>query len=309
MPRREYQSGRRAKYTGTVGSGVDELDGVLRGRLEAIEARLAPGALGVCVHDYLSGRGWSYNGDRWFHAASLIKAAVLLGLFDAVAQGRFTLDCRLHVRNRFRSAEDGSIFRVDPARDASAAVHAAIGRTLRLQELATHMIVTSSNLATNLLLDLVGVDAARATLQRLGIVGIDLRRGVEDDRAFEAGISNRMSPGGAVALLRAVFEGKGLPPALAAQMLDILHAQEFSGAIAGGLPEGIRAVTRVAHKTGEISTVSHDAGIVFLPGRPPYVVALLVENGGDARARGEAGAAASAAVYECIAAAGEGAMP
>ena len=279
----------------------------LERRLLDLEGRLPAGALGVSAYDALSGATWTYNGDRWFHAASVIKVAVLAALFDAVQQERFTLDCRLHVRNRFLSAADGAPFRVDSRRDADAEVHAATGRTMRLRELARHMIVTSSNLATNLLLDLIGVDAARATIDRLGMGGVDLRRGVEDDRAFDAGLINRVTADGTTALLRAIASGGAFEPEHAVEMLDILRAQEFSGTIAAGLPEPIRAVSRVAHKTGEISTVSHDAGIVFLPGRPPYIVAILVESSGDARDRLEVGEAASAAVYACVASAGEGA--
>ena len=283
-----------------------DLDAQLASRVRAIEAQLTDGAIGVSVYDYLTGRAWSVNGDAWFHAASLMKLAVLAGLFDAAEQGRFTLDCRLHVRNRFLSALDGAPFRVDAGRDADKDVHAAIGRTMHLHELARHMIVTSSNLAANLLLDLVGADRICATLQRLGVDGIDVRRGVEDDRAFEAGISNRMSPDGASALLRAIVEGRAASPHASAQMLDILHDQRFQGAIAAGLP--VRATARVAHKTGEISTVTHDAGAVYLPSRPPFVVSILVASSGSARERTEAGEAASAAVYECVATAGEGVL-
>jgi beta-lactamase class A len=89
-------------------------------------------------------------------------------------------------------------------------------------------------------------------------------------------------------------------------MIDILHDQQFTGTIEPGLPENVRTVARVAHKTGEISTVSHDAGIVFLPGRPPYVIAVLVESAGDARDRLDAGIAASSVAYACVSAAGEG---
>ncbi len=277
----------------------------LEPRLHAIDTGLPSGALGVSAFDYLSRRAWGINADRWFHAASVMKIAVLVGLFDAVEQGRFTLDCRLHVRNRFLSVVDGAPFRIDASRDGDAAVHAALGRTLRLRELAQHMIVTSSNLATNLLLDLVTPAGVRDTLVRLGIEGVDIQRGVEDDRAFEQGISNRVTPNGVVSLLRAIVDGRGLSPASSAEMIDILHDQAFSGTIEPGLPEAIRAAARVAHKTGEISTVSHDAGIVFLPGRPPYVVAILAESTGDARARVDAGIAASAVVYEGVAAAGE----
>src|SRR5918995_7166527 len=73
--------------------------------------------LGVSVYDYLSGGGWNFDGDRWFHAASIIKLPVLIALFEGIDQGRFSLYSRLHVRNRFLCALDGEPFRVDPARD------------------------------------------------------------------------------------------------------------------------------------------------------------------------------------------------
>ena len=277
----------------------------LDARLTAIARSLASGAIGVSAWDYLSGTGWNINGDRWFHAASVMKVAVLAALFDAAAQERFALDRRLHIRNRFLSVADGAPFRINAGRDADAEVHSAIGRTMRLRDLAQHMIVTSSNLATNLLLDLVGVDAAHQTLARLGVDGIDLRRGVEDDRAFNAGINNRITPNGIRDLLRTMIEKTYFDDRACAEMLDILHDQQFTGTIEPGLPEPIRNVARVAHKTGEISTVTHDVGAVFLPGRPPYVVAILVESAGDTRERVDAGTAASAAVYQWIASAGE----
>ena len=90
-------------------------------------------------------------------------------------------------------------------------------------------------------------------------------------------------------------------------MIDILLDQQFTGGIAPGLPDAVRGVARVAHKTGDISTVSHDAGLVFLPGRPPYVVAILVQNAGDAADRTSVLTAASRAVYDAVAAAGEAA--
>ena len=177
---------------------------------ESLEARLSSVVdgtsgvtLGVSVYDYLSGCSWQSNGDRWFHAASIIKLPVLMALFDGIDRGRFSLYSRLHVRNRFLCALDGEPFRVDPSRDADADVHAAIGRTMRLRELAERMIVRSSNLATNLLINLIGVDQIRGVLEQLGVAGVDVRRGVEDDRAFAGGINNMMTPNGAVALLRA----------------------------------------------------------------------------------------------------------
>ncbi len=288
-------------------SRLEELRARLTARSDDLSARLAPGWVGIGVYDYLSGFAWSREGGRWFHAASTIKVAILAALFDSIERDRFKLDWRLHVRNRFLSAADGQPFRVDAGRDADSEVHAAVGKTMRLSDLAHHMIVTSSNLATNLLLDLIGVDEARAALARRGIAGIDLQRGVEDDRAFANGCSNRVTPDGLVDLLRAIRDGRGFTAASSTAMMSILGDQQFAGGIGPGLPEAIRAVARVAHKTGDISTASHDAGIVFLPGRPPYVVALLTESNGDAADRSAALAAVSGLVYDAVAAAGEAA--
>jgi beta-lactamase class A len=278
---------------------------LLHDRINEIARTIPDGALAVSVLDYLSGFSYAYNGDRWFHAASTIKVAILAAVFDAVADGRFTLDNRVHVRNRFLSAADGQPFCVQASRDADGDVHAAIGRTMRIGDLARHMIVTSSNLATNVLLDLIGRDRARQSIERRGLAGIDLQRGVEDDRAFEAGCNNRITANGAVRLLRSIHDGRDFAPGAATTMIEVLLDQQFGGGILPGLPEAVQAVARVAHKTGDISTVSHDIGLVFLPGRPPYAIALLTESAGEAAARTAALAAASRAVYDAVAAAGE----
>jgi beta-lactamase class A len=286
---------------------VDEIASSLQARLAGIAATVPDGALGVSVYDYLSGCTWHHDGGRWFHAASTIKVAVLLAVFDAIDAGRFSPESRVHVRNRFLSAIDGQPFRVQASRDADADVHAAVGKTMRIVELARHMIGSSSNLATNLLLDVVGLDEAKCALATRGLSGIDLQRGVEDDRAFEAGCSNRVTADGLVGLLRAIRDADRFTAVSAEVMIDILFDQRFAGSIGPGLPDAVRGIARVAHKTGDISTASHDAGLVFLPGRPPYVVALLAESSGEAGDRTTALIAASRAVYDAVAAAGESA--
>ena len=286
---------------------AEHLQATLAARARDIAAGLGDGSIGISVFDYLSGFAWDLNGDRWFHAASTIKIAILAGLFDAIERGRFTLESRLHVRNRFLSALGREPFRVDTRRDADGDVHAAIGKTMRVGDLARHMIVRSSNLAANLLLDLVGVEAARSALAARGVSGIDVRRGVEDERAFQAGLNNQVTADGIVALLRAIRDGRGFSAGSSAAMIDMMMGQELTGGIAPGLPDAIRAVARVAHKTGDISTVTHDAGLVFLPGRPPYIVAILVACACEASARADALTAISGVVYDAVAAAGEAA--
>ena len=178
----------------------------LRREIIAIGEGAGARSIGVAFYDYQTRTGWSYHGDTWFHAASTIKVPVLVGVFGAIRDGRFTTESRLHVRNRFLSAHDGTPYRVAADRDANSAVHAQIGRTMKIRELAHHMISTSSNLATNLLVDLVGVGEIRDTLEGLGINGIELHRGVEDERAWEAGLNNRVTANGLLETLRRIAE-------------------------------------------------------------------------------------------------------
>lgn len=267
---------------------------LLRDRLEELEERSRARALAVTVHDLESGAQFRYRAERWFHAASTIKLAVLLGTFASIHRGRLLPQSRLHVRNRFRSAYDGSAFRVLSERDADSDVQSAIGKTMRIAELARHMIIRSSNLATNLLLDLLGIEFLQHVLEDYGLSGIDLRRGVEDELAFEHGINNRVTADGLLQLLRLIAEERAFTPELSRKMLDILHDQEFRS----GIPAGLPAHARVAHKTGEISTIAHDAGIVYLPKRKPYVVVILTEWEPEMSGRSPTIAAASYMVYE-----------
>jgi beta-lactamase class A len=268
----------------------------LRDKLEELEERSRARALAVAVHDLETGTQFRYRADRWFHAASTIKLAVLLGVFAAIHRGNLLPQSRLHVRNRFRSAYDGSGFRVLSDRDADSEVQEAIGKTMRVRDLARNMIIRSSNLATNLLLDLLGISFLQRVLDEFGLTGIDLRRGVEDELAFDHGINNRVTADGLVQLLRLMAEERALTPELSRGMVDILHDQEFRS----GIPAGLPANARVAHKTGEISTIAHDAGIVYLPNRKPYVVAILSEWEPEATGRSPTIAAASYMVYEFL---------
>jgi beta-lactamase class A len=249
------------------------IEGELTEQIEEIVRAAEARRASVAVYDYETGLDFRHNGDEWFHAASTIKVPVLVGVFGAIREGGLSLASRVHVRNRFLSVIDGAPFRVESVRDANSEVHQQLGKTMRVSDLARHMIVTSSNLATNLLIDVVGIDRMRQTLTSLGVEGIELRRGVEDERAYEEGVSNRVTANGLVQVLRLIEEGKVLSEAASRQMLDILHEQEFRSGIPAGLPDD----ARVANKTGEISTAAHDVGLVYLPGRDPYALAILTE--------------------------------
>ena len=268
----------------------------LQARFAELEAKAGASSMAVSTADLETGAEFVYHADRWFHAASTIKVAILVGVFGAIHRGELLPQSRVHVRNRFLSAYDGSPYRVRLDRDANPDVHREVGRTLRVSELAEAMITTSSNLATNLLLDLVGLDVLQRTIEGFHLEGIDLRRGVEDEKAFEHGINNRITANGLVGLLRLIGEERAFSPALSHRMLDILLGQHFKSGIPAGLPRG----AKVAHKTGEISTIAHDAGLVYLPGRKPYALAVLTEWEPSATGRSATIAAASYLAYAAL---------
>lgn len=275
-------------------SGVD-VSGTLNEELERLAADRKARAIAVALHDVESGLRFSLQGDRWFHAASTIKVAVLLAVFRAADEGRLRLDDSLHVRNRFISVADGSPFHLNRDSDAMPELYKRIGRVAKISELAEGMIVASSNLATNLLLDYLTVEYARNVLQDAQVDGVELRRGVEDHAAHERGINNQATANGLLALLSAL-RGDFLSAKSKEQAIRALLEQRFDSMIPAGLP----AHAVVAHKTGEISTACHDMGIVYLPEREPYLAVILTEFDSDRDGKREIVAAISEVIYRSV---------
>jgi len=229
--------------------------------------------LGIAFFDGETTIQWGYNGDHYFHAASTMKLAVLLGVMREVERGDLTLDAPVHIRNRFTSIVNQEPFMLDLGRDADPDVYGHLGKTLPVRELAFWMITKSSNLATNLLVDIVGINNVQQALDELEIDGVRILRGVEDQAAFQAGLNNEVTANGLLKLLRIIADRRAYSAEASEEMLKIMLEQQYRSGIPAGLPKA----ARVAHKTGNISTVHHDAGIIFLEGREPYCLVVLTQ--------------------------------
>jgi len=252
--------------------------------------------LGIAFYDAQTTIQWAYNGDQYFHAASTMKLAVLLGVFRQVERGELSLEAAVHIRNRFTSIVNQQPFMLDLGRDADPDVYGHLGRTLTIRELAYWMITKSSNLATNLLVEVVGVPTIQHALDELEIDGVRILRGVEDQAAFEAGLNNEVTANGLLKMLRLIADGRAYSKVASDEMLNIMLEQQYRSGIPAGLPKA----ARVAHKTGNISTVHHDAGIVFVEDRKPYVLVILTQFPAES-ARGTAVADVSRDIYNTIA--------
>jgi beta-lactamase class A len=217
------------------------------------------------------------NPDLQFHAASTMKVPVMIELFRQVEAGQRTLDDTVLVTNQFTSIHDGTPYTLSATEDSDGEIYKAMGTRLSYRALVEAAITVSSNLATNILIEHLGAKNVQATVDRLGASGMQVLRGVEDQKAFDAGKNNTTTARGLLTLFEAIGTGKTVSPAASASMIDILKRQQFRTGIPAGLPAG----TVVAHKTGSITRIRHDAGIVY--SKRPYVLVVLVRGIQDSK--------------------------
>jgi beta-lactamase class A len=251
-----------------AGQGLDSL----RARIEARIAQAPARAVGVYFRDLGSGDTLLVGADTRFHAASTMKVPVMIQLFRDRDAGALSLDDSIPIRNTFRSIVDSSPYQLDRADDSDSSLYAVVGQRRSIRQLIELMETVSSNLATNLLIDRVGAPRANATAHALGADSILVLRGVEDDKAYQAGRNNTTTARDLGMLFTALAQDRAASPAACREMLDILGRQHFTEGIPAGVPPG----TRVAHKTGWIDgVVYHDGGIVYPARGAPYVLVVL----------------------------------
>jgi len=215
---------------------------------------------------------WFFHADETFHAASTMKIPVMIELFHQAREGKLKLDDPLLITNEFHSLVDGSVYMLNPADDSETDLYKAVGQTRTLRQLCELMITVSSNFAANLLIEKLGVSNIRATVHSLNADGMNVLRGVEDEKAFAKGLNNTTTARALYQLLDAIAQGKAVDQDASRQMIEILERQKFNERIPAGLPAG----TLVAHKTGDITKINNDAAIVFAP--RPFILVILVRG-------------------------------
>ena len=215
--------------------------------------------------------------DVEYHAASTMKVPVLIELFRQARAGTLSLDDQIPVVNEFHSIVDGSPFKLAVSEDSDAEVYKHIGGRMSYRDLAESMITVSSNFATNLIIEKLGTKRIQQTTDALGASSMHVLRGVEDDKAFQKGLNNTTTARALLTLMEKIAGGAAVDKASSEEMLAILKRQKFNDRIPAGLPPGIP----VAHKTGEITRIQHDAAIVYA-GRP-FALVILVRGLQDAK--------------------------
>lgn len=216
------------------------------------------GRWGIVIINQSTGDRLELNPDMVFPAASTIKVPIMYEIMRQASVGMIRLDAPLVVTDNFLTGGAGILKELRS------------GLTMTVRELVTLMIILSDNTATNMLIDLAGMDAINQTMSGLGLKLTVLRRRMMDFEAARSGKENTTSAADLALMFEIIHKNRELPQTYGALMLEILMRQQIQDKLPFYLPEE----RILAHKTGTLPGVEHDAGILFLPGGP-YIICVL----------------------------------
>ncbi|HEY1062372.1 MAG TPA: serine hydrolase [Daejeonella sp.] len=261
-----------------------------------INAELAKnqGIFALAYKNLANGEEILINENINFHAASTMKTPVLIEAYKQANAGKFSINDSLIVKNEFKSIVDGSTYTLDPKDDSETELYTKAGKKVKIYDLLYLMIIQSSNLATNIIIDLVGAHNANKTMRELGASDIQVLRGVEDTKAYRAGLNNTTTAYDQMLIFSKMAEGLTVNKSSSDAMINILLDQKFNDKIPSKLPKKVK----VAHKTGWITGVNHDAGIVILPDGRKYVLVLLSKELENDKAAVKSMAKVSKMIYD-----------
>lgn len=254
------------------------------------------GTFAIAFKDLSTGKELLINEQEDFHAASTMKTPVMIEVFKQAAEEKFSLTDSILIKNEFRSIVDSSLYTLDSADDSETEIYRHIGEKRTLYDLMYQMIIASSNLSTNIIIDLVDAKNVTQTMREMGAKKIMVLRGVEDNKAYEQGLNNTTTAYDLMLIFEKIAEGKAVNRKSSDEMINILLNQEHNEIIPAELPKEVK----VAHKTGSITGVHHDSGIVILPDGRKYVLVLLSKDLEDENAAIKAMAQVSKIIYDFI---------
>jgi len=219
------------------------------------------GSISVVVKSLFDDRQFSIYPERIFRSASTIKVFIMSELFRQAKEGLFSLSDKIVLTDAMLTGGDGILKELQP------------GHAFSLEEICTLMIILSDNMATNILIDRLGMENINAQVARLGLKKSSLQRKMMDSEAVKAGLNNYTTAAEFAAVLESIYRRENVDAESSEKMLDILKRQQVRGRLDLYLPEEIG----IAHKTGDLDNLEHDGGIIYLENKP-YLICILTEN-------------------------------
>jgi len=260
------------------------------------ELKKQEGTYAVAFKDLSTGEELLIKEHTSFHAASTMKTPVMIEVYKQVSEGKFSLSDSIEVKNEFKSIVDGSPYKLDSSDDSEHALYTKTGSKRQLSELVYDMIIVSSNLATNIIIELVDAKKVNGTMRSMGANDIQVLRGVEDSKAFQKGLNNSTTAYDLMLIFEKMAKGETVSQNASTKMIATLMDQRFNDIIPSKLPKDVK----VAHKTGSITGVHHDSGIVFLPDGRKYVLVILSKDLKDDKKATASMAEVSKMIYEYV---------
>lgn len=217
------------------------------------------GVVALAATHVESGRTWRHNEHLRLPSASLIKLPILATFWETVETGRLDPSERVSVSSEALRVEGTGVLKA-----------LAPGLQPTWSDLATLMITVSDNVATNLIIDRLGMGAIQGWIDKAGLAETRIERRMMDRGAMAAGRGNWTSAADMETVLLAIAAGSCVSGGASREMRRVLEAQQIQDRLARRVGEGVR----VANKTGNFADVIHDAGIVKWPGRALVITVL-----------------------------------
>jgi len=232
------------------------------------------GTFALAFKDVKTGKQLLINDKEVFHAASTMKTPVMIEVFRQAHAKKFSLEDSIIIKNEFKSIVDSSLYSLDSTDDSERELYKQLGARRSIYQLVYDMIISSSNLATNIVIEKVGAVNVTKTMRSYGADNINVLRGVEDQKAYDKGLNNTTTTYDLMLIFERLAKGKAVNKKASQAMINILFDQKFNTIIPAQLPKDVK----VAHKTGYITGIHHDSGIVFLVDGRKYVLVMLSKN-------------------------------
>lgn len=211
------------------------------------------GKVGIYYKDLNTGYEYSHNGDLKLDAASVIKIPILITVLKAVEEGSLNKSDKYEVTKEVQVPGCGALGYMNP------------GVEVTLEDLSTLMIILSDNTATNMLVDIVGIDSVNEVISTMGLKNTRLERKMFDEEEAKKGKKNIISVNDMGVILNKIYDNTCISEGVSKEIVEIMSKQLLWAKIPHLLPEG----TKIAHKTGEISGGTHDVGIIY--GENPFI--------------------------------------
>ncbi|MCR2043487.1 serine hydrolase [Anaerosalibacter massiliensis] len=219
-----------------------------------------PGDIGFYYKDIKSKKVISFNENQLFIAASVIKIPVLVETLKQVENGNINKDHKVKVLKKYKVPSCGALTYMHDDLEVT------------IEDLYTLMIIHSDNTATNMLVDMLGMENINNTLKDLGCNNSKINRLLFDAKAQNEGIENYITPYEIGYLLEKIYDGEIISKSISKEIERILKLQRLNHKMPYLLPQNIE----IGHKTGEDCGITHDVGIVY--SKKPFIFCFASNN-------------------------------